>query len=339
MHIALLTGWISAERPISLRSSEGLQTFISETSHTYDVYDIPREIDAFLSKYQSYDIVFPYIHGRYGEDGSVTGLCETLGLRYIGSPSTTHALCIDKYYTNCAVEKLWVVQVPKSWIPGIQVPKMLGFEENTLTQKTNEELPAPVIVKPNCGGSTVATNKAKTIESLVLGIEEVYQNTASLAEQNIALIGSGETSFVRKFPDYTDRPIVQEYIEGEEYTVGVYGSTHQPQILPIMQIVNIKAELFDWQEKYESDGTNEIFAEHISSDLRENLEAASRRIYTSLGCSGVVRIDYRVRGNEIFFLEVNTFPGATTASFIPKMWRKSGKNMGEFIEMLINTAR
>lgn len=120
MHIALLTGGISSERPISLRSSEGIQSFIAETGHTYDVYDIPREIDRFLSQYQTYDIVFPYIHGRYGEDGVITGLCETLGLRYIGSPAMTHALCIDKFRTNCLVEKLEDrVHVPPSWLVGV----------------------------------------------------------------------------------------------------------------------------------------------------------------------------------------------------------------------------
>lgn len=128
---------------------------------------------------------------------------------------------------------------------------------------------------------------------------------------------------MRHFPNYTDRPIVQEYIEGEEYTVGVYGSTKNPEVLPIMQIVNIKAELFDWQEKYESDGSNEIFPEAMSADLQTRLESISRILYTQLGCSGIVRIDYRVRGDDIFFLEVNTFPGSTTSSFIPKMWRKS----------------
>ncbi len=106
MHIALLTGGISAERPISLKSGQGLASFIAEAGYTYDVFDIPTEIDAFLTNYQKYDIIFPYIHGRYGEDGIITGLCETLGLRYIGSPSITHALCIDKFRTNAVVEKL-----------------------------------------------------------------------------------------------------------------------------------------------------------------------------------------------------------------------------------------
>ncbi|MCB9807270.1 hypothetical protein H6768_05330 [Candidatus Peribacteria bacterium] len=79
---------------------------MAQTDHACDVYDIPAELDNFLSRYQEYDIVFPYIHGRYGEDGIITGLCETLGIRYIGSPSVTHALCIDKFRTNCVVEKL-----------------------------------------------------------------------------------------------------------------------------------------------------------------------------------------------------------------------------------------
>ena len=105
-----------------------------------------------------------------------------------------------------------------------------------------------------------------------------------------------------------------------------------------MQIVNIKADLFDWQEKYESDGTNEIFPENMDTHLKKNLEDISRALYTKLGCSGLARIDYRVRGEEIFFLEVNTFPGVTSASFIPKMWRKTGRTMGEFIEMLVDTA-
>ena len=78
MRIALLTGGISPERPISLRSSEGLQSFIGETEHSCDIFDLPDEIDRFLKTYQSYDIVFPFIHGRYGEDGVVTGLCESL---------------------------------------------------------------------------------------------------------------------------------------------------------------------------------------------------------------------------------------------------------------------
>ncbi|MBP6921006.1 ATP-grasp domain-containing protein [Candidatus Gracilibacteria bacterium] len=338
MHIALLTGGISAERPISLRSSEGLTSFIAQTSHTCDVYDIPTELDTFLAKYSEYDIVFPYIHGYYGEDGVITGLCETLGLRYIGSPAITHALCIDKFRTNCVIEKLGIVKVPKSWIPGMNSPTLLGLPENVDETTPQETHTPPVIVKPNCGGSTVATNKATDVSSLLSAINEVQINTSSLTQGNIQLLGEG-TKFQRHFPDYTDVPLVQEYIDGEEYTVGVVGANHAPEVLPIMQIVNLKSVLFDWKEKYESDGSNEVFPLDLDPVLAEKLRSASIKIYQLLGCRGVARVDYRVRDGELYFLEVNTFPGATKASFIPKMWQKTGRSMGDFIEMLIMTAQ
>ena len=238
-------------------------------------------------------------------------------IRYTGSPSTTPCFSVSINFTNCVVEHLGIVHVPKSWVPGIHAPKMLGFSEDALTQ--TDTLPAPIIVKPNCGGSTVATNKASTIQKLFTSIEEVHQNTSALTAKILELSVQFDEKIISDIPHYTDRPIVQEYIEGEEYTVGVRGPNANPEILPIMQIVNIKAELFDWQEKYESDGSNEIFAEHLSEHLRTELSHIKKSIHSLV--VGVARIDYRVRGNEIFFLEVNTFP-ATTASFIPKMWQK-----------------
>jgi D-alanine-D-alanine ligase len=337
MRIALLTGGISAERPITLRSSEWLKGFIAETSHICDTYDIPTELDNFLSKYQEYDIIFPYIHGRYGEDGIVTWLCETLGLRFIGSPSMTHALCIDKFRTNCVVEKLGISKVPKSWIPGINSPTLLGLPENITEVNLPQTDTPPLIVKPNCGGSTVATNKATNVSELLSAIQEVHINTGVLAQGNIKLLGENQT-FKRHFPDYADAPLVQEYIDWDEYTVGVVGPNNSPEVLPIMQIVNLKSILFDWKEKYESDGSNEVFPLDLDKNLEKRLSDASKKIYQMLGCSGVARIDYRVRGDEIFFLEVNTFPGATHASFIPKMWQKTGRSMGDFITLLVETA-
>lgn len=216
-------------------------------------------------------------------------------------------------------------------------PTLLGLPESITEPHTKETDTPPLIVKPNCGGSTVATNKATNVSELLSAIEEVHINTGALAAGNIKLLGQSET-FERHFPDYVDAPLVQEFIDGEEYTVGVVGPNNTPEILPIMQIVNLKSVLFDWKEKYESDGSNEVFPLDLDKNLEQRLADASRKIYTLLGCSGVARIDYRVRADEIFFLEVNTFPGATGASFIPKMWRKSGHSMGDFITMLIETA-
>jgi D-alanine-D-alanine ligase len=94
-----------------------------------------------------------------------------------------------------------------------------------------------------------------------------------------------------------------------------------------------EGRLFDYREKYETDGSNEVFAE-VPDTLRSRLENTSTLIASALECSGVVRIDWRYDGRDIYFLEVNTIPGFTAASFIPKMWKKAGKTEKEFIEML-----
>jgi D-alanine-D-alanine ligase len=105
-----------------------------------------------------------------------------------------------------------------------------------------------------------------------------------------------------------------------------------------MQIINLKSVLFDWQEKYESDGSNEVFPINMDTKLEKDLTDISKKIYTLLGCRGLARIDFRVRGSDIYFLEVNTFPGITQASFIPKMWRKTGKKMRDLIHLLIDSS-
>lgn len=213
------------------------------------------------------------------------------------------------------------IKIPRSWLVGVT-----SFDDVGITQET-EQLPYPLIVKPNMGGSSAFTKKVSTYTELMAAIDVI--KNASIEG---TVIGG------RHFNTSPDTALVQECIEGEEYTVGVIGTPDDAQALPIMQIVNVKAAFFDWQEKYESDGSNEIFPDNINPDLKERLILASRTIYSSLNCRGLARIDYRVRGNEIFFLEVNTFPGATKASFIPKMWQKTGKSMGEFIEMLITVS-
>lgn len=104
-------------------------------------------------------------------------------------------------------------------------------------------------------------------------------------------------------------------------------------MLPIIEIITIKQEFFDYEEKYESDGSNEVFSE-IDMGLKNELEKTSIKIYDYLNCRGIVRIDYRYDGDTLYFLEVNTIPGFTSGSLVPKMWKKANKNEKEFIEML-----
>ncbi len=130
-----------------------------------------------------------------------------------------------------------------------------------------------------------------------------------------------------------DDILIQECIEGREFTVGVYADGSWYHALPIMEIITHDGVLFDYSEKYETDGYNEVFP-NLDQELQKTLSEESEKITKMLHCRGVVRIDYRYDGKDIHFLEVNTIPWFTSGSLVPKMWKKAGKTEKEFIEML-----
>lgn len=329
--IAILNGWISTEREVSLRSGANMREWCIIAGYETDIYNIPESIDIFLSKYQEYDLIIPMLHGRYGEDGVVTGMCETLWVRVAWCSAWVHALCIDKFHTNCVVEKLGI-KVPKSWLPGLPKPAKL-IPEST-TWETDEALEIKLIVKPNQWWSSLATAKVTTSKEFYEAIENIDIVIKSLTEERIKLLSwKNNKDFIRHFPPLTDLPLIQECIEWREFTVGIYRNESGHHALPIMEACNVSG-LHGYEEKYESDGSNEVFSD-LNLALQKDLEEQSIRICQFLGTKWVVRIDWRYDGHDLYFLEVNTIPGFTSASFIPKMWKQAGKSEKEFIEMLI----
>lgn len=313
MHIAVITGWISSERAVALRSAENMKDWILRAGHTCEVFDFPSDIHRFLERYQAktyakhfpmknlkkywethqdYDLVIPMFHGIYWEDGQVTAFLKTLGYIVAYSPFDTHAICIDKYKTNLFIEKM-----------GIKIPKTLFLENNTTEIIT--DLPFPLIVKPNRWGSSIGTNK-------VCNTDELLESCKKIVDDDI---------------------LVQECIEWREFTVAVYKNFTEYCTLPIIEIKNLKESFFDFAEKYETDGSNEVFLEW-EDILQKKLSEESKKIAKLLHCTGVVRIDYLYMNNELYFLEVNTIPWFTSGSLVPKMWKKAGKNEKEFIEIL-----
>jgi D-alanine-D-alanine ligase len=263
--------------------------------HTSDVYDFPTQIPDFLTKYQTYDLVIPMFHGVYGEDGQISAFLETLGCPYAYSSFMVHSFCIDKYRTN-----LFVAQI------GVKIPRSYYVARGHYIERMESPLVCyPAIVKPNRWGSSIATAKVDSRTELIA------------AQQSI--VG--------------DDIIIQECIEGREFTVGVYRGADGYHAIPIAEIITQDGVLFDYSEKYETDGYNEVFAE-LPDTLRRSLEQQSTLIASALTCRGVVRIDWRYDGSDLYFLEVNTIPGFTSGSLVPKMWKKAGKTEGEFVEML-----
>jgi len=117
MHLALLTGGTSSERPVAIRSTQHLSTWIDETTHTYEIFTFPEDRDRFLQVYTTFDLALPVFHGEYGEDGVIQGFLTVLGIPYTGSRLTDHALCIDKYRTTQLVSTFILdgLCTPRSW--------------------------------------------------------------------------------------------------------------------------------------------------------------------------------------------------------------------------------
>ncbi len=296
MNIAILTWWTSTEREIALRSAENMKDWIKKAGHTPHIYDFPTEALTFLWEYQKYDLVIPLFHGVYGEDGQVTAFLATLGCSYAYSDFAVHALCMDKNRTNQVVENI-----------GIKVPRSLFLREWIYIEKLESPLVCyPVIVKPNKWWSSIATSKVDSREEL--------QNAQKLIQW--------------------DDTLIQECIEWREFTVGVYRDTMGYQSLPIIEIRTLSQDFFDYSEKYETDGSNEVFLEW-EEELQKILSEKSTRIAEYIGTKWVVRIDWRYDGKDIYFLEVNTIPGFTSGSLVPKMWKKAGKSEEEFVGMLV----
>jgi D-alanine-D-alanine ligase len=187
---------------------------------------------------------------------------------------------------------------------GIYIPASYLLKKDNTSKDCN--IPYPRIIKPNTGWSSIATHKVHT------------QGEYDTAVTTIT----------------DDDILVQSCIEWREFTVWVYRDQSGYHTLPIIEIRTLSWDFFDYTEKYETDGSNEVFMTW-EDELQKILSDESIRICEYIGTKWIVRIDYRYDGENIYFLEVNTIPGFTEASLVPKMWKQAGKTEKEFVEMLI----
>lgn len=274
-------------------------TFHENMKYEHDMYVLPDEMDAFLSHYKEYEFAVPVFHGQYGEDGMIFGLLDSLGLKSTFSPFATHALCMDKNKTNILVEKIWI-QVPKSYL----ISNKKELQDTVFC--------FPLIVKPNSGWSSVATYMVNDMAELERAFDDVREITKDIV-------------------------LVQQFITWVEYSVPIIGNDDL-EALPIMRVALTSGKFFDYEEKYNSDGTNEIFWD-VEPNLQKHLEEDSKKIYHFLGCRWISRIDYIVNDTGRYFLEVNTIPGFSPASIFPKAWQLTGRSLEEIVEKIIELGR
>jgi D-alanine-D-alanine ligase len=249
-----------------------------------------------------FDMAFIMIHGTPGENGLLQGYLEMMGVPYNTCSAYVSAITFDKHSCKRFIEHA-----------GIKMAKDVFIRRGSSYNAAEivEQLGLPVFVKPTNGGSSFGITKVKKLEDLVPAIELVFREYDSV--------------------------IIEESIVGRELTNGIYPKGDKLVKLPVTEIVTTR-EFFDYEAKYLGE-SQEICPAHIPDDLTRRIQDTTEQIYRYMGCSGLVRMDYIVKGEDIYFLETNTVPGMTAMSLVPAQVRAAGISMEEFVNTLIDNIR
>lgn len=321
--VALIYGGDSSESEISVMSGKNISAHIDRKK--YNVYEIllkggdwnvqledgrsfpidksdfsfllPVE-DSRAQNRINFDIALIMIHGTPGENGMLQAYLEMVGMPHTTSPSIVSAITFNKYATKCFLRDLNIPMAKDIFI-------RQGEKWNAA--EIVSKLGLPLFVKPNEGGSSFGITKVKKIDELDKAINHALEEDSSV--------------------------LLEEFIEGREMTNGVFEINGEFSRLPVTEIIS-KNEFFDYEAKYLG-ACNEVCPAEISNSLSERIIEQGHRIYHHLGCKGVVRMDYIVRGDEIFFLEINTVPGMTEMSLVPQEIKAAGMTLGNFISKLL----
>lgn len=320
--IALVTGGYSGESVISYKSAKTIYQHLDK--ELFDVYlvDVNPEgwfymredkkvapIDkndfSFVldgNKVQ-FDAVFIGMHGTPGEDGKLQGYFDMLGLPYTSCNAATSALTFNKRYT-VAVAAMAGVPVA----PSVHLFAHTPFS----TEDILGQLQLPVFVKPNNGGSSIGMSKVKEGGDLQAAIEKAFNED--------------------------DQVLVEQMIQGREFTVGVFKAGGKIQVLPITEVI-AKNDFFDYEAKYHGAST-EVTPAQMPAEWQAQVVATAQKIYAVCNCSGVVRIDfiYDEKAGKPYMLEINTIPGQSEASIIPQQVRAMGWTLEQFYTGLLQEA-
>jgi D-alanine-D-alanine ligase len=297
--IGVLMGGLSGERDVSLRTGESILAALLERGHDATPVFVDRDIDLVLRQMRI-DVAFLALHGRYGEDGCVQGLLEVLGIPYTGSGVLASALAMNKAKTK---EILRLHNLPTA--PGYVVAADSGED----LVESHGSFGFPVMVKPSGEGSSLGVQVARDELELESAVEEAMR--------------------------FDDDVLVERFVEGKEISVGVLDG----KALGAVEIVPRRG-FYDFQNKYTPGRSDYYFPARLSPERYRSVLRLGTLACEALGCEGVARVDLIVseRGNEII-LEVNTLPGMTPTSLLPKIAHGAGLSFEDLVDEILKGAR
>lgn len=317
--IAVIYGGTNTEHEVSLVSAKAILDNLDKSK--YDVVPIkitkenvwisPDSIDDLMEDHP-FDVVFPVLHGPYGEDGTIQGLLELMRLPYVGCGVTGSAVCMDK-----------VIQKNICLSYNIPVPPFFWFtkgEWESDQKKTLDNLLAkfdgfyPLFIKPANQGSSVGITKAHNQNELLTGITlALTRDLKIIVEQGISNV--------------------------REIECAVLGANHTPTTSVLGEIIPDQ-EFYSYESKYLSGNSQAVIPAKIDTELTSRIQSAARLAFQVLDCYGLARVDFLLDGetNQLYLNELNTMPGFTPISMYPKLWEGSGVSYSELLDRLINLA-
>ena len=328
-NIALVTGGYTGESVVSFKSADFVESQIDRKK--YNIYKIViikegwyfQDTDAVKhsvdkndfsillnNKKINFDAAFIMLHGSPGEDGKLQGYFDLLDIPYTSCDALTSSLTMNKGYSKAIVNGIKDLYIARS----IQL-----FENSVHAEKElMANLDFPLFIKPNNGGSSIGMTKVKTTLELPDALQKAF--------------------------DEDQQVLVEEFVEGREFSIGVFKNNKGIQVLPATEVIPSN-DFFDFEAKYTPGATEEITPGRMTEAEKSRVERIVAEIYIKLNCKGMVRIDYFLQNetSNFYFIEINTIPGQTAQSFIPQQVRAAGLNIAEFygdlIEMALNTKK
>jgi D-alanine-D-alanine ligase len=303
--VGVLMGGLSGEREVSLRSGANCLTALESLGYDATGIDVGHDIAEKLHT-QGVEVAFLALHGKYGEDGSIQGLLEMLGIPYTGSRVLASAVGMNKVYTK---------QIA-SW-HGVPTPKFAEFfcgaeDEREAVSKAARDLVFPVMLKPSEEGSSLGVVK--------------LDSAAEFKES----VGAACSKF--------RHVLAEEFISGDEVTVGLLEDSAGLTAFPVLQLIP-KSDFYDFEAKYSHGMTEFVVPAKLPDEITSLCQRRAKTVHRAVGCRGFSRVDFIIDSQgEPWLTEINTLPGMTDTSDFPAQAKAAGMSYGELVEKMLASA-
>ena len=324
--VAVIYGGMSTEHDVSMVSAQNVIENLN--AGKYDIYKIEiakngewlnngKKIKNVVEILQKMDVVFPVLHGLYGEDGTIQGMLEMLKVPYVGCKVLASSVCMDKVYTKYILKNAKINQAKFVYIKNENTYvdddlEEMDLQNDEIIDVVNKKLGFPVFVKPSNSGSSVGVTKANNGEELVRAIQTASQ--------------------------YDKKILIEETIVGKEVECAVLGND-EVKASTVGEIISAE-DFYTYDAKYNNSESKTVIPALIPEKIIEEIRRCAIKAFKAVDGSGLARVDFFVEKdtNKVYLNEINTMPGFTEISMYPKLWEASGISYSELLDELIKLA-